>query len=63
MDLLFCTHAPLSLLFGIPSIAIQTDAVWDNYPLGKGGDTPGPWERSRMSCIFLALFGMSLAEC
>ncbi|TWU46553.1 hypothetical protein [Rubripirellula reticaptiva] len=59
---LFRTHAPVLLLFGIPLVAIQTDAVWDNFPLGKGGTTPGPWERSVMSCVFLALFVMSLAE-
>ncbi|MGB7325342.1 MAG: hypothetical protein WBD31_10765 [Rubripirellula sp.] len=59
---LFRTHSPLLLLFGIPLVAIQTDAVWFNFPLGKGGTIPGPWERSVMSCILLALFGMSLAE-
>ncbi|TWT51029.1 hypothetical protein Pla22_38050 [Rubripirellula amarantea] len=59
---LFRTHAPLLLLFGIPLIAIQTDAVWDNFPLGKGATTPGPWERSVMSYILLALIGMSLVE-
>ena len=48
---LFRTHAPLLLLFGIPLIAIQTDAVWFNFPLGKGATIPGPWERSVMSCI------------
>ena len=59
---LFRTHAPLLLLFGVPLVAIQTDAVWFNFPLGKGATIPGPWERSVMSYIFVALFGMCLVE-